>query len=101
MQKENRQPFAENDGQNTQGHSSTQFISRSYPVGGGYSVQFAFEAGVFHCTWLPAMPTAREYKRKVDEQRYRAARDAFIMGVLKKINPQTTPGSVVVMEVGK
>ncbi|MEC5387170.1 hypothetical protein VVD49_15680 [Uliginosibacterium sp. H3] len=48
-------------------------------VGGGFSAQFSItSAGAFDVTWSPHVPSKRDLRRKVDMDKYRAARNAFL-----------------------
>ncbi len=62
-------------------------ISDQHRVGGGFSVQFRFNLDYmqmgekiepFTCEWFPVFPSQRDLRRKLDLDKYRAARDQFI-----------------------
>jgi hypothetical protein len=61
---------------------SKELISSPASVGGGYTVQFTAPNHVdcvlsIGCIWSPSVPSARDWRRKIDMRRYDHALAAF------------------------
>jgi len=65
---------------------SRELISSPASVGGGYTVQFTAPNHVdcvlsIGCIWSPSVPSARDWRRKVDMRRYNQALALFTQAV--------------------
>lgn len=65
------------------GEYSAPIVSDLHRIGGGFSVQFILrlngdKPASLNCEWTPHVPTVREARRKIDPERYRAARHVFL-----------------------
>ena len=62
---------------------SKELISTPASVGGGYTVQFTapnhadFVLSI-GCIWSPSVPSARDWRRKIDMRRYEQALAKFV-----------------------
>ena len=71
-------------------HDADQLTGDLHRVGGGFSVRF-YLAGkqgaaiTLGCEWHPHVPSARDARRKVNLDRYRAARHQFLQAIAERL----------------
>ena len=63
-----------------------ELISAPAHVGGGYTVQFTAPNHIdcvlsIGCVWSPSVPSARDWRRKIDMRRYEQALAKFVQAV--------------------
>lgn len=75
---------------------SKVLISDITGVGGGYSIQFRYTPkadggiGKINCQWFPHLPTDRDIRRKVSEEKYNEARRQFIHALCQRLGATIT-----------
>lgn len=71
-------------------HQTAQLTGDLHRVGGGFSVRFYLTskegaAITLGCEWHPHVPSPRDARRKVDLNRYRAARHKFLEAISERL----------------
>lgn len=92
MDKEKAAQAGTRTAQNKYTESNSSIFSDLHLVGGGYSIRFIYipkldnnGIGKIECEWHPNLPSPRDYRRKVSEQRYSEARRKFVSALCERL----------------